>query len=72
MLEENFAGEVHLLVKTRAAFLMKWTTRCKELEGKEKLLHESLEPHLRGFVREAASYFSGNVGRAWVPGQTSG
>ena len=50
MLEENFAGEVHLLVKTRAAFLMKWTTRCKELEGKEKLLHESLEPHLRGVL----------------------
>ena len=50
MLEENFAGEVHLLVKTRAAFLMKWTTRCKELEGKEKLLHESLEPHLKGVL----------------------
>ena len=50
MLEENFAGEVHLLVKSRATYLMRWTKRCKELEQKERQLHESLEPHLRGVL----------------------
>ena len=47
MLQQNFAGDLHSLVKERAAYLMKWTTRCKELESEEKLLHCSLEPHLQ-------------------------
>ena len=51
MLQQNFAGDLHSLVKERAAYLMKWTTRCKELESEEKLLHCSLEPHLQQVLR---------------------
>ena len=51
MLQCNFSGELHLLVKARAAFLMRWTTRCKELEEDERKLHESLEPHLQKVLR---------------------
>ena len=47
MLRENFEGEPFLLVKKRAAFLMKWTERCKQLEVAEHELHNSLEPHLQ-------------------------
>ena len=47
MLQQNFSGELHLLVKERAAFLMKWTKRCKELEPAERELHQNMEPHLR-------------------------
>ena len=51
MLQQNFAGDLHSLVKERAAYLMKWTTRCKELESKEKELHGSLKPHLQQVLR---------------------
>ena len=44
---QNFSGELHVLVKERAAFLMKWTNRCKELDGAEKDLHKNMEPHLQ-------------------------
>ena len=47
VLRENFEGEPHLLVKQRAAFLMRWTSRCKELEKEEANLHAALQPHLR-------------------------
>ena len=47
MLQQNFSGDLHALVKERAAYLMKWTNRCKELEAEEKQLHNSLEPHLQ-------------------------
>ena len=47
MLHQNFSGELHVLVKERAAFLMKWTNRCRELEGAEKDLHRNMEPHLQ-------------------------
>ena len=47
MLQQNFSGDLHLLVKERAAYLMKWTSRCRELETRERQLHESLEPHLQ-------------------------
>ena len=47
MLQENFSGDLRALVKGRAAFLMHWTNRCKELEQDEKQLHQSLEPHLQ-------------------------
>ena len=36
-----------LLVKQRAAFLVKWTSRCKEQEAEETKLHQSLEPYLQ-------------------------
>ena len=47
MLQQNFSGDLHLLVKERAAFLMKWTKRCKELESAERDLHNNMEPHLQ-------------------------
>ena len=47
MLQENFSGDLRASVKGRAAFLMHWTNRCKELEQDEKQLHQSLEPHLQ-------------------------
>eukprot|EP00435_Cladocopium_sp_Y103_P063984 s44_g25.t1 len=47
MLRENFSGDQCALVKTRAEFLMKWTSRCKELATEEQKLHDGLEPHLR-------------------------
>ena len=42
MLVENFHNGNLELVKTRAAFLMKWSNRCKE-----DRLHEGLESHLQ-------------------------
>ena len=51
MLQQNFAGDLHSLVKARAAYLMKWKTRCKELESEEKQLHSPLEPHLQQVLR---------------------
>ena len=51
MLKQNFAMEPYKLVKERAQFLKKWTTRCKELENKELELRESLEPHLKEVLR---------------------
>ena len=47
MLQENFSDEPHLIVKTRAQFLRKWTKRCQELAGEETKLHQRLAPHLR-------------------------
>ena len=47
MLRDNFEGEPCVLVKKRAAFLMKWTKRCSQLEVEERELHNSLEPHLQ-------------------------
>ena len=51
MLQQNFAGDLHALVKGRAAYLMKWTNRCKEPESEENRLHSSLEPHLQQVLR---------------------
>ena len=51
MLQENFSGDLHTLVKARAAFLLKWTTRCKALEVEEHALHESLDPHLKEVLK---------------------
>ena len=42
MLQQNFAGDLHSLVKERAAYLMKWTNRCKELEAVAQLTGASL------------------------------
>ena len=50
VLRENFEGEPHLLVKQRAAFLVKWTNRCKELEKGEAELHATLQPHLQSVL----------------------
>ena len=47
MLRENFEKAPHVVVKERAQFFKFWSQRCKELESKEKALHEKLEPHLR-------------------------
>ena len=47
MLTENFSGDPVMLVKKRAAYLLKWTSRCKELEREEELLHKSMEPYLQ-------------------------
>ena len=47
MLTDNFSKDQFLLVKQRAAYLMKWTSRCKELEAEETKLHGSLEPYLQ-------------------------
>ena len=51
MLRQNFSGEPYLLVKERAKFLQKWTTRCKELEKQEHQLHEGLEGHLKDVLQ---------------------
>ena len=51
VLRENFEGEPHLLVKQRAAFLMKWTNRCKELEKAEAELHATLQTHLQSVLQ---------------------
>ena len=51
MLQENFAGDLHSLVKRRATYLMHWTRRCRELESEEEQLHKSLEPHLREVLK---------------------
>ena len=47
MLVENFHNDNLELVKTRAAFLMKWSNRCKALGLDEDRLHEGLESHLQ-------------------------
>jgi hypothetical protein len=47
MLKQNFAEEPYKVIKERATFLKRWTSRCKELEASEKELHSSLEPHLQ-------------------------
>ena len=47
MLMDNFSKDQFLLVKKRAAFLVKWTSRCKKLEAEETKLHQSLEPYLQ-------------------------
>ena len=51
MLRRNFESEPYKLVEDRAKFLAKWTARCKELEQKEKVLHENLAEHLKGVLR---------------------
>ena len=57
MLRENFEGEPFLLVKKRAAFLLKWTERCKQLEVAERELHNSLEPHLQKVLGENVCWY---------------
>ena len=47
MLKVNFDLPPHVVVKERAQFCKFWSQRCKELEGEEQALHESMEPHLR-------------------------
>ena len=51
VLQENFAGDLHELVKARATYLLKWTKRCEELEADERKLHETLAPHLKQVLR---------------------
>ena len=50
MLKQNFAEEPYKVIKERATFLKHWTSRCKELEAREKALHSSLDPHLQGVL----------------------
>ena len=47
MLKQNFSEEPYKVIKERATFLKRWTHRCKELEAREKTLHNSLDPHLK-------------------------
>jgi hypothetical protein len=42
MLKQNLAEEPYKVIKERATFLKRWTSRCKELEASEKELHSSL------------------------------
>ena len=74
MLRQNFSGEPYLLVKERAKFLQKWTTRCKELDKTMSIkLHEGLEGHLkRRIARKTTPSFSGNAGRVGIPRQDLG
>ena len=47
MLVENFHQDNLELVKTRAAFLMKWSNRCKALKLDEDRLRQNMESHLQ-------------------------
>lgn len=51
MLRENFAGETYHLLKARAAYLMKWSTRCRELAEAEEKLHASFPPYLQHVLK---------------------
>jgi hypothetical protein len=50
MLKQNFAEEPYKVIKERATFLKRWTSRCKELEAQESVLHSKLEPHLQSVL----------------------
>ena len=58
MLQQNFSGDLHALVKEQAAYLMKWTNRCKELEAVAQLTGASLAT---GTSRKTTACFSGDV-----------
>ena len=51
MLQQNFSEEPYKIIKERAAFLKKWTLRCKELQSSEKDLHKGLEPHIQDVLK---------------------
>ena len=46
MLNDNFGKSDFDLVKLRAQFLHKWTSRAEELKHEEKKFHDKLSPHV--------------------------
>ena len=54
MLKRDLAEEPYKVIKERATFLKRWTSRCKELEAHESVVHSRLDLHLQ-------SVFLGNA-----------
>ena len=51
MLLQNFHEPPHLLVTSRAKFLEKWTSRCKELQTAESEMQAGLDGHVREVLK---------------------
>ena len=51
MLLQNFCEPPHLVVTSRAKFLEKWTSRCKELQAAESEMQAGLDGHIREVLK---------------------
>ena len=52
MLVKNFCEPPHVVVESRAKFLEKWISRCKELQEAETEMQEGLDKHVREVLKE--------------------
>ena len=48
---KNFCEPPHVVVESRAKFLEKWTSRCKELQEAETEMQEGLDKHVREVLK---------------------
>ncbi len=61
MLVKNFCEPPHVVVESRAKFLEKSTSRCKELQEAETKMQEGLDKHVRAVLKGKRLILLGEV-----------